>query len=164
MSDNLGSVQMWVERSLQKIHFLIARDVVSEMEKSNVSDVNDFQWIAQLRYYYEESCIAVRMITTTIMYGYEYLGNSGRLVITPLTDRCYRYDMFHLIGAFIFFNLLYFCTDKIMSVFSLLFTWRILKMLRMIFFRVLSVVSILYRFFELKNTVCSTVFQEITQG
>ncbi|XP_067861511.1 dynein axonemal heavy chain 3-like [Heptranchias perlo] len=67
-----------------------ARDVVAKLIDLGINTTTDFNWIAQLRYYWEQRKVVVRMITTTVPYGYEYLGNTGRLVITPLTDRCYR--------------------------------------------------------------------------
>jgi len=67
-----------------------ARDVVKLLIDNNVEDPSNFNWIAQLRYYWLDDCITVSMITTDVIYAFEYLGNSPRLVITPLTDRCYR--------------------------------------------------------------------------
>ncbi|XP_076022383.1 dynein axonemal heavy chain 12 [Genypterus blacodes] len=77
-----------------------ARDVVMDLIDKGVSHETDFQWLAQLRYYWVNDNVRVRIINCDVKYAYEYLGNSPRLVITPLTDRCYR----TLIGAF-FLNL-----------------------------------------------------------
>jgi len=68
-----------------------ARDVVGELIDNQVSDIDEFDWTAQLRYYMEaKDALLVKMVNAVLDYGYEYLGNSLRLVITPLTDRCYR--------------------------------------------------------------------------
>jgi len=67
-----------------------ARDVVQKLCDMGISSTQDFNWISQLRYYWTEGHVVVSMITTDVLYGFEYLGNTPRLVITPLTDRCYR--------------------------------------------------------------------------
>ncbi|XXQ31525.1 Dynein heavy chain AAA lid domain containing protein [Plasmodiophora brassicae] len=67
-----------------------ARDSIQKMIEQGCDDVDSFTWLGQLRYYVEENSLQVRMINASIEYAYEYLGNSPRLVITPLTDRCYR--------------------------------------------------------------------------
>ncbi|XP_053403793.1 dynein axonemal heavy chain 2-like isoform X2 [Mercenaria mercenaria] len=68
-----------------------ARDIIDKLIKSGCSDQYAFEWLSQLRFYWEkdiDDCV-VKQTNTQFQYGYEYLGNSGRLVITPLTDRCY---------------------------------------------------------------------------
>ncbi|XP_042305771.1 dynein axonemal heavy chain 1 isoform X2 [Sceloporus undulatus] len=66
-----------------------AKDVAAKLIEENVMSENDFEWISQLRYYWTREDLYIRAVNAEFIYGYEYLGNSGRLVITPLTDRCY---------------------------------------------------------------------------
>ena len=67
-----------------------AKDVTKDLVDHNVNNPSEFLWLAQLRYYWEVSNVCVKMVNATLEYNYEYVGNTSRLVITPLTDRCYR--------------------------------------------------------------------------
>ncbi|KAL0235194.1 hypothetical protein GEMRC1_001776 [Eukaryota sp. GEM-RC1] len=66
-----------------------ARDVIQKLISTGTSSPNEFEWTSQLRYYIENDKCYVQQNTAVLNYGYEYIGNSGRLVVTPLTDRCY---------------------------------------------------------------------------
>nr|XP_012148645.1 PREDICTED: dynein heavy chain 7, axonemal [Megachile rotundata] len=66
------------------------KDVLHSLYKQEVIKNTDFRWLCHLRYYWLEENMWAYMINSSQRYGYEYLGNSSRLVITPLTDRCYR--------------------------------------------------------------------------
>ncbi|KAB0343265.1 hypothetical protein FD754_020191, partial [Muntiacus muntjak] len=68
-----------------------ARDVVAKLISQKVVNPQAFAWLSQLRHRWEDTqkhCL-VNICDAQFQYFYEYLGNSPRLVITPLTDRCY---------------------------------------------------------------------------
>ncbi|CAF0814718.1 unnamed protein product [Didymodactylos carnosus] len=66
-----------------------ARDVINDLIKHNIKSESAFEWQQQLRFYWRKDEVIIEQAIARFWYGCEYLGNSGRLVITPLTDRCY---------------------------------------------------------------------------
>ncbi|XP_076154706.1 dynein axonemal heavy chain 17-like isoform X2 [Alosa pseudoharengus] len=68
-----------------------ARDVVGKLIASKIDNVQAFMWQSQLRHRWddEKKHVFANICDAQFRYSYEYLGNTPRLVITPLTDRCY---------------------------------------------------------------------------
>jgi dynein heavy chain len=67
-----------------------ARDIVADFVRDSVLSDKEFDWEKQLRFYWDKDLdnIVIRQCTGRFDYCYEYQGLNGRLVITPLTDRC----------------------------------------------------------------------------
>uniref|UniRef100_A0A1I8JH23 DHC_N2 domain-containing protein n=1 Tax=Macrostomum lignano TaxID=282301 RepID=A0A1I8JH23_9PLAT len=73
------------------------RDVVAKLIAQKVENSQAFTWLSQLRHRWDEKdekggikgdCFT-NICDAQFRYAHEYLGNTPRLVITPLTDRCY---------------------------------------------------------------------------
>uniref|UniRef100_A0A8C4HJQ5 Dynein, axonemal, heavy polypeptide 9 like n=1 Tax=Dicentrarchus labrax TaxID=13489 RepID=A0A8C4HJQ5_DICLA len=68
-----------------------ARDVVANLISQKVTTGQAFAWLSQLRHRWDDKTrhCYVNICDAQFQFSYEYLGNTNRLVITPLTDRCY---------------------------------------------------------------------------
>lgn len=67
------------------------KDIFDALFKQKLKDPTDFAWMQQLRFYYklDEDDAFAECCDRSFAYCHEFLGCTERLVITPLTDRCY---------------------------------------------------------------------------
>jgi len=70
------------------------RDIVDMLVQNKVENAQEFAWQSQMRYSYDSDLnnpdrCKLMVYDAAMDYCWEYIGNTGRLVITPLTDRCY---------------------------------------------------------------------------
>lgn len=75
--------------------FVHKRDVTRRLIKSGVTSPKCFEWLSQMRFYFDPKQtdvlqqLTIHMANAKFFYGFEYLGVQEKLVQTPLTDRCY---------------------------------------------------------------------------
>lgn len=64
------------------------RDASEDLTKKKIKSDRDFEWLRRVRFVFQDNC-QICLADVSFHYGGEFLGCRDRLVVTPLTDRCY---------------------------------------------------------------------------
>lgn len=95
-NENNASLPYQYEKLVNLIALLVhKRDIIQKLlsllSKGSKELTQSFEWLSQVKYEYssEDAPLSVKILDARFSYGMEYQGACSRIVLTPMTDKCF---------------------------------------------------------------------------
>lgn len=66
-------------------------NIITCLIKQQCSTINEYEWLSQLRYYWHNENLYIKIFDISIIYNYEYLNLQAPFILTPNVRKIHRY-------------------------------------------------------------------------